>query len=77
MKLAVIDLNCATVLHAAMVSLHFAVALDSAENARRGNRKRDDKKRQKEDRCKQNVALLGMRDGATNSVRSCVAADWG
>jgi hypothetical protein len=58
MEPAVIELNCAAVLHAAMEGFKLAVALNGPGNPGRGNRERDDEKRQKKDRCKQDVALL-------------------
>ncbi len=58
MEFAVIELDGAAILHAAMEGLHFAVALDGLGDAGRGNRQRDDEQREKEDGRKQNVALL-------------------
>jgi len=76
MELAVIELDGAAVLHAAMKGLHFAIAQDGASDAGRGNRQRDDEEREKEDGRKQNVALLVTGDGPADSGRSGVAADW-
>ncbi len=73
METAVIELNGAAVLHAAMESLHFAVALDGLGNPGRGNGKREDEKRQKKDGCKQDVAFFGGANGALSGG----AANWG
>ena len=74
MEFAVVELNGAAVLHAAMKGLHFAVALDGLGNMGRGNGERDDEERQKEDGREQNVAL--PREMRGTGSRPSIATVW-
>ena len=63
MEFAVVELNGAAVLHAAMERFEVAVTLDGACNFGRGDSQSDDEEGSQEDGDEQNVALLGLGNG--------------
>ena len=72
-EFAVVELNGAAVLHAAMKGFEVAVALDGAGDVGRGDGQRDDEERHEEDGDEQDVALLG----GGNGFGACRAASSG
>ena len=67
-EFAVVELNGAAVLHAAMKGFEVAVALDGAGNFGRGDGEREGEERHEEDGDEHDVALLGGGDGLASAM---------